>query len=109
MRKAWKAVLCTMVIIALLVTELLVIVQYNRIGTEAVLLPETQRADNASVTTARVNDLDLKSNRYTHLFDERESLSKLTTDGFEFLLGNDRIEIWLRPDNYDIRVVNLES
>lgn len=109
MRKAWKAALCTIVIIALLVAELLVIVQYNRMGTEDVLQPETQRTNNASVTTERVNDLDLKSNRYTHMFDDRESLSKLTTDGFEFLLGNDRIEIWLRPDNYDIRVVNLES
>lgn len=108
MRKGLKMALYTVIIAAFLCAELLLIVRSTRIDTD-VVLPEQAEETPASITAERVNALDLKSSRYTHHFATEESLSRLTTEGFEPLLGNDSIEIWLRPENYDIRVVNLQS
>lgn len=109
MRKGLKVSLCAIVIIVLLMTEFLLIVRHNRSDMNEVILPEAQLMGQTESTASRINTLDLKSNRYTHTFEHQETTSRLTTEGFEFLLSNGTLEIWLHPDTYDIRAVDLSS
>ena len=99
---------------ALLVFIALAVGEFALLGRKQVTAPVQENTgaeteNDGYAAAPAVNRLDLESNRYVHPAAEGGPGRELSTEGFDKLLENDRLELWMRTDCCDIRVVNKEN
>lgn len=108
MRRGLKIAAVCAIVAALIFAEMSVIASFSKTD-NGVLLSDGSEVSIESLKDSYINTLEIKSNRFTHVFESRNSISNLTTVGYTRLLENDRLTIMINDGNYDIRVVDRVS
>jgi len=93
-------------IVLLLGAELIAIANFTKLDADDVMPAQEALQDCFKMDNEQINQLEGQSNRYTHVFEQREGNGLLTLDGYTKVLGNEHIEVWIDEEDCDVRIVN---